>query len=96
MRGQLRRYKIKPGQMEQFISAWRNGAVPVREQYGFAVLASWRLDDDAEFGWLVGYQGDGEFESAEKAYYSSPERAAITDDPAQYLDGAETWMVNTL
>ena len=96
MRAQLRLYKVKPGQMERFLSAWEHGAVPVREVFGFKVLAAWRSEDDAEFGWVVGYEGDGQFEAAEKAYYDSAERAAIQDDPAQYLDGVETKMVEAV
>lgn len=96
MRAQLRRYKVKPGEMSAFLSAWEHGVVPVRELYGFSVLAAWRSEDDAEFGWLVGYRGEGHFEAAEKAYYDSPERAAMPDDPVQYLDGVETLMVDTV
>lgn len=82
--------------MDQFISAWRDNAVRVRGLYGFRVLASWRSEDDAEFGWIISHEGDGSFEDAEKAYYSSPERAAMPDDPAHYLDKVETWMVETV
>lgn len=96
MRAQLRRYQVKPGEMPAFLSAWREGAVPVRALYGFTVLASWRSDDDREFGWLVAYTGDGAFEDAEKAYYASSERAAMADDPAQYLDHVDTLMVETV
>ena len=96
MRAQLRRYQVKPGQMDAFLSAWRDQAVPVRTLYGFEVLASWRSEDDAQFGWLVAFTGDGAFEDAEKAYYSSPERAAMADDPAKYLDKVETLMVDTV
>lgn len=96
MRAQLRRYQVKPGQMDAFLSAWRDHAVPVRTQYGFEVLASWRSEDDSQFGWLVAYTGEGVFEDAEKAYYGSAERAAMADDPANYLDKVETLMVDTV
>lgn len=96
MRAQLRRYQVKPGQMDAFVEAWRHNAVPVRALYGFEVLASWRSEGGAEFGWLVAYTGEGSFEDAEKAYYSSPERAAMADDPARYLDNVETLMVETV
>lgn len=92
-RAQLRRYQVKPGQMEAFINAWRHNAVPVRALYGFEVLASWASEDEAEFGWVVSYTGEGAFEDAEKAYYASPERAAMSEDPASYLDKVETRMI---
>jgi len=96
VRAQLRLYKVKPGQMEALVVAWRDHAVPVRQLYGFRVLAAWRSKDDAEFGWLVAYEGDGSFEDAEKAYYASPERAAMAQDPAAHLDAATTSMVTPL
>ena len=96
MRAQLRRYQVKPGQMEAFVSAWEHGVVPVRELFGFTVLAAWRSEDDAEFGWLVAYRGEGHFETAEQAYYDSAERASMPDDPLQYLDKVETLMVDTV
>jgi NIPSNAP len=95
MRAQVRQYQVKPGQMDDFVELWEHGIVPVRELYGFTVLAAWRSDDDAEFGWVVGHPGAGSFETAEKAYYDSPERAAL-DDPMQYLAHVETRMVETL
>jgi hypothetical protein len=87
---------VKPNQMERFIAAWERGVVPVRELYGFRVLAAWRSEDDAEFGWLVAYDGEGHFETAERLYYDSPERAALDEDPVQYLAKVETWMVATV
>lgn len=93
VRAQFRQYQVKPGQMEAFLAAWEHHALPVRQLYGFRVLAAWRSEDDAEFGWLVAYEGPGDFESAESAYYSSPERAAMPDDPGRYLDGVHTRMV---
>lgn len=96
MRAQLRRYQVKPGEMEQFVEVWKQGVVPARERYGFRVVAAWRSDDDAEFGWLVAYDGDDSFEAAERAYYESPERAAMPVDPLAFLDHVDTRMVDTL
>lgn len=96
MRAQLRLYKVKPGEMAAFLAAWENHAVPVRQLYGFRVLAAWRSEDESSFGWLVTHDGAGDFETAEQAYYSSPERAAMADDPAVYLESVATQMVTVL
>lgn len=95
MRAQLRRYQVKPGHMEDFVDLFEHHLLPVRELYGFTLLVAWRSEDDAEFGWVAGYRGDGHFESADKAYYDSPERAALPD-PMQHLDDVDTRMVETL
>lgn len=93
MRAQLRLYDVKPGEMAAFLNAFESYVVPVRRQFGFRVLATWRAEDDMSFGWLVAYEGEGAFEEANDRYYESPERAGIPDDPAQYLSAVSTRMV---
>lgn len=87
---QLRRYEIKPGEMDDFLAAWR-GAVPVRRQHGFEVVFACADRQANEFTWVVRH--DGDFDAAEKAYYASPERAALPVDPAVHLDAAHVAMV---
>jgi hypothetical protein len=79
---QLRRYEIKPGEMEPFLTAIR-AAFPVREQYGFSVPFALVDDENNEFVWAVTH--DGDFAAAEEAYYASPERAALPDNPADHI-----------
>ena len=71
---QLRRYRIRPGEMEAFV-AWWHGVVPVREQYGFRVLFALVDEPADEFVWAVAH--DGDFDEAERVYNASPERAAV-------------------
>lgn len=33
---------------------------------------------------------------AERAYYASPERAALDPDPARHLEATEKWMLRTV
>ena len=71
---QLRRYEIKPGEMEAFLEAIR-AAFVVREQYGFGVAFALIDEERNEFTWAVTH--DGDFAAAEAEYYASPERAAL-------------------
>src|SRR3954469_15726989 len=87
---QMRRYEIKIGEMDAFLEAWR-GVLPVRNQYGFAVVAAFVNGDDNEFTWVVRH--DGDFAMAEKEYYDSPERAALPANPAAHLTAAHVAMV---
>ena len=59
---QLRRYEIKPGEMEAFLDAVR-GAFPIREQYGFTVAFALIDEERNEFAWAVTH--DGDFAAAE-------------------------------
>ena len=92
MRYQLRRYRVKPGQMEQFVDVWRGGVVPLRQQHGFSVVGAWANAESGEFVWIVGF--DGDYEAAEKAYYDAPERAALDPQPQTFLDEVVTAMVS--
>jgi hypothetical protein len=87
---QLRRYEIKPDEMDQFLAAVR-AAFPVREQYGFGVAFALVDDENNEFVWAVTH--DGDFAAAEQAYYASPERAALPDNPADHIAAFHVGMV---
>jgi NIPSNAP len=74
---QLRRYQIKPGEMDDFVKWWP-GVLPAREQYGFDVLFAFVDESTNQFVWAVRHEGDSEdFDAAEKTYLASPERAAV-------------------
>lgn len=87
---QLRRYEIKPGEMEHFLEAVR-AAFPVREAHGFTVRFALVDDERNQFVWAVSH--DGDFAAAEAGYYESPERAALPTNPADFIDVAHLGMV---
>jgi hypothetical protein len=73
---QLRRYRLEPGRLPEFL-AWFPTVVPVREQFGFRVLAAFADHDLETFTWAVAHDGDeAEFLAAVERYEASPERAA--------------------
>src|SRR5262249_26454610 len=87
---QLRRYEIKPGEMEAFLEAVR-AAFPVREQYGFTVEFALVDSERNQFVWAVSHDGDSG--AAQKAYCDSPERAARPATPADFIDVMHLGMV---
>ena len=92
MQYQLRRYRVKPGQMDTFVDVWRSGVVPLRQQHGFSLVGAWNNADTGEFVWILGY--DGDYEAADKAYYSSPERSSLDPDPGSFLDEVVLSMID--
>jgi hypothetical protein len=92
MQYQLRRYRVKPGQMDRFGDVGRSGVVPLRQQHGFSIVGAWNNSSTGEFVWIVGY--DGDYEAADKAYYSSPGRSALDPDPGSFLDEVELSIVD--
>lgn len=91
MRFQLRTYRVKPGLMDEWLESFATGALPVRRQFGFSVLGPWVVRDEDRFIWIVGHE---DFEAADKAYYESPERAALDPPPTHYLDEVVTVMMD--
>jgi hypothetical protein len=92
----LRIYTIKPGEMDDWLDEWREHVLPLRRRLGFAVLGAWVSDATDTFTWLLGYEGSNGLAAANAAYYDSPERAALTPDPARHIAEARQFTVRAL
>ncbi len=86
MEYQLRHYRIRSGTIEAFLDAWLTGVFPLRERFGFRFVGAWVVDGQDEFVWIMGYDGPEGFAAADRDYYQSAERKAMTPDPAQYIE----------
>jgi hypothetical protein len=87
---ELRIYGVAAGAMDAWVSEWSENVRPLRERFGFEVIGPW-LIDGTTFAWVLGYEGD--FGAADRAYYASSERAAVSPDPARLLESARSWRV---
>ena len=85
MEYRLRIYEVKQGEMSAWIEEWSRLIRPLREQLGFRVVGAWASEEASTFVWLLGYDGPDGYEAADAAYYASPERAAVSPDPARHL-----------
>ena len=92
---QLRVYQIAPGHLDDFVSAWTEGVLPLRRTFGFEIDAWTEVDGD-RFVWLVRWPGPGSLAEADAGYYASAERRALEPDPAQWIIGNETFAVRAL
>ena len=91
MQVQVRVYHIRPSAMETLVQEWRERVVPLRRRFGFEVLAAWVGEKDDTFVWVMGH--DGDFASADGAYYASAERAALDPDPARHILEPKAFLV---
>jgi len=82
-----------PGEMEQWLDEWRSRIVPLRQKFGFGILGAWTVAGADEFVWIITYSGPKSWEQADSDYYGSPERKAISPDPARHLAHTETRML---
>ena len=90
----LRDYRVKRGEMGEWLQEWREKVYPLRLHFGFKVLGAWTVGDD-RFVWILGHDGGkGEFEKADERYYSSEERKALKPDPARHLLEVKHWMMD--
>jgi hypothetical protein len=92
MTTQLRIYTINKGRLDDFVQAWAAGVYPLRLKNGYRIDGAWVIRERNEFVWLLSHDGE-DWEAQERAYYASPERAAVHPDPAQYIAKAEKWFV---
>ena len=91
MATQLRDYRIRAGELERFVEAWRVRLAPLRRAKGFVIPAAWTVPDEDRFIWLLEHPGDWDaFAEADAAYYASPERGAIEPDPARLIEDQRT------
>jgi hypothetical protein len=91
---QLRMYAIQQGKLREFVDRWRAGVYPLRLKQGFTVDGAWVIEEESRFVWLLSYQGSREeWRARNDEYYASPERKAISPDPAKLIAFAEEWFV---
>jgi len=92
---ELRIYTINKGRLDDFVRAWTAGVYPLRLKKGYRIEGAWIIRERNEFIWVLSLDG-GDWEAQERAYYASPERAAVNPDPAQYIAKAEKWFLSTV
>lgn len=88
---QLRLFTINRDQMADFIGAWQSGVVPLRQKQGFTIRSAWTVPETNQFFWLLCYDGPEDFDAKDKAYYSSPERTSLANDPRRFIARIERW-----
>jgi hypothetical protein len=91
MRFQLHEYRIEDGRLDEFVDEWRVRLLPLRVAAGFSVLGPWVERQANRFVWIAGY--DGDLRAADAAFGSSPERAAVSPDPARLVaESRRVWL----
>jgi NIPSNAP len=81
MQWQLRMYRAKTGELDEFVAEWREHVLPLRKALGFDILGPW-VTEDNRFVLIVGH---ADLAGADDAYYTSRERASIDPNPARHL-----------
>lgn len=90
MEVELRDYTVAPGHMDDWLSGWRDGIMPLRSQCGFTLLGAWLDAGQNRFIWVLGYDGAESFDVAEDRYHRLPERIVLNPDPSSFVVGRLT------
>jgi hypothetical protein len=90
---QLRLYTINRGARAEFATEWNAKVRPLREKLSFRVLGAWTIPATNQFLWLLGYDGPEDWETKDKAYYSSDERRSMQPDPARHIARVEHYFI---
>lgn len=97
MEYQLREYRVKPGEMDEWVQEWREKIYPLRIKYGFKVIGGWVDDKENRFVWILGFDTlESSFADAEKRYFDSPERKTISPDPIRHLASTSQTMIRSV
>lgn len=92
---QLRIYRIKEGKMDEWLSGWTRGVLPLRRKFGFRIDGAWIARGQGTFIWILSYDGPGGFAERDAAYYDSEERKSMRPDPARLIEKAETYAMTS-
>jgi quinol monooxygenase YgiN len=69
---ELRRYKIRPGQMNAWIRVFEDEILPFQTEKGMTILGSFQGEDDPEtWVWIRRFESEAEKERLYKAVYES-------------------------
>ena len=92
---QLRIYTINRGALQAFAQEWEASIRPLREKLGFQVLGAWMVKETNQFVWLLAYEGPGDWNDKDRAYYDSEQRRAMVPDPARHIARVEQYFVES-
>lgn len=94
---QLRIYSIKEGRMEEWLEYFQSKLVPLSNEFGIKVLRGWVCHERNQFVWMRGFEGPESIEEQERAYYASPGRSALGDEPIElYIDNMDVRIIEPL
>ena len=87
MPSQVRIYKIRPGQMENWLRFFHEKVVPLQNKFGISPHVGWVNAKDSEFIWVRDFSGGEPIEEQEKRYVASEERRTVMgDESKQYIE----------
>jgi len=85
MLSQLRRYRVRTEDWDEFVDIREQVLLGALEALGFRVDGVWGDRESGTFGWVVSHEAADGWEAVDRAYYESPERQSVPRDPRELL-----------
>ena len=82
---QLRIYTINRGMMDSWIGLFNEHIRPLHDRLGIPVVSSYVNADRTEFIWVRRFDSAADIPAKEAAYFASPERSALGDQPTSHI-----------
>ena len=91
---QMRDYTVKPGCLDEYLTAWKERIYPLRLAHGFRIDGAWVAPDKNRFFWTLAYDGPEEFQAKNATY--DLVRNTFVPDPALLLEEERKLYVQAL
>ena len=89
-------YTINAESLDAFAAEWRSSIKPLRQKFGFAVEGGWKVAVTNQFVWLLSHADAENWVTNNEAFYQSPERRALSPDPARHIARVEKYFVESV
>lgn len=87
MQSQLRIYKIRSGQMANWLKFFSDKVVPMHRKFGIPARIAWIDELESEFIWVRDFSDNEPIEVQEQHYVTSDERRrVIGDESKSYIE----------
>ena len=96
MATQLRKYTIKEGKMDEFVTAWTGSVYPLRLKHGFKIERAGVIEETNEFVCVVTDDDGVDWATKEAAYYGSEEHARLEPLLVPHIAGGDTWFIRSV
>lgn len=94
MPSQLRIYRIKDGQMENWLKFFNEKAVPLHRKFGIPAYAGWVDESASEFIWVRDFPEGEPIAAVERRYVTWDERQkTLGGESKQYIDSMQVRVI---
>ena len=93
----LRVYDVKEGQMDNWVSLFKEKIVPLLAENGVKVESAWVNEADNQFVWIRSYgETEADIEAKEAAFYGSEWWVANVDMVRGHLTGRDIKVIKSI